>query len=119
MSVGSSTGEPSPPGTEDRLASFTELVATAIANAQAREELRLVAEEQAALRRVATLVAEGASPAAIFEAVAEELGRLVQSDRTFVARYETDDTVTIVAVWSASAARPPPSGCAGPSTSTA
>ena len=103
MSVGSMSGEPSPPGTEDRLASFTELVATAIANVQAREELRLVAEEQAALRRVATLVAQGASPTAIFEAVAEELGRLVQSDRAFVGRYEIDNTVTVVSVWSPAA----------------
>ena len=58
-----STGEePPPPGTEERLAGFTELVATAIANAQAREELRTIADEQAALRRVATLVAAGQRP---------------------------------------------------------
>ncbi len=35
---------------EARLAGFTELAATAIANAQARVELRGFAEEQAALR---------------------------------------------------------------------
>ena len=72
----------------------------------------MVAEEQAALRRVATLVAEGASPADIFEAVAEELGRLVESDRTLVARYETDDTVTILAGWSRTGP-PPPVGVRG------
>src|SRR5215469_14569512 len=58
MIVGSRAG-PLPAGTEDRLAGFTELAATAIANAQARVELRGSAEEQAALRRVATLVARG------------------------------------------------------------
>ena len=49
--------EPLPPDTERRLVEFTELVATAIANAASREELTMLAEEQAALRRVATLVA--------------------------------------------------------------
>src|SRR5215469_8224022 len=56
MIVDSRAG-PLPAGTEERLAAFTELAATAIANAQARVELRGFAEEQAALRRVATLVA--------------------------------------------------------------
>jgi hypothetical protein len=46
-----------PAGTEARLAGLTELSATAIANAEAPAELRGFAEEQAALRRVATLVA--------------------------------------------------------------
>ena len=48
-----------PADTEARLASFTELVATAIANTDSRAELARLAEEQAALRRVATLVALG------------------------------------------------------------
>ena len=60
---------PLPPGTEARLASFTELVATAIANAKSQNALEQVAEEQAALRRVATLVAQDAPPAEIFSAV--------------------------------------------------
>jgi len=50
-------GEPLPVDTGERLEKFTELVATAIANAEAREELQRLADEQAALRRVATLVA--------------------------------------------------------------
>ena len=61
IAVVSTSEEPPPPGTEERLAGFTELVATAIANAQAREELRTIADEQAALRRVATLVAQRAT----------------------------------------------------------
>ena len=58
MGVASMPG-PLPGGTEARLAGFTELAATAIANAEARLELRGFAEEQAALRRVAVLVARG------------------------------------------------------------
>ncbi len=57
-----SRAAPLPADAEARLAGFTELVATAIANAEARTELRGFAEEQAALRRVATLVARGAPP---------------------------------------------------------
>jgi GAF domain-containing protein len=55
----SSPESPFPERVKERLAEFTELVATAIANSQAREQLARLAEEQAALRRVATLVAEG------------------------------------------------------------
>src|SRR2546421_385511 len=51
-----------PLDTEGRLSEFTQLAATAIANAESREQLRQLAEEQAALRRVATLVAQGAPP---------------------------------------------------------
>src|SRR3954454_1930054 len=62
---------------EDRLTEFTELLTTAIANDQAREELNRLGEEQAALRRVAMLVAGGAPPAEVFQAVIAEVGRLV------------------------------------------
>lgn len=68
MAVGSQAGT-LPTGTEAQLAGFTELAAAAIANAQARMDLRGFGEEQAALRRVATLVAEDAPPAAVLDAV--------------------------------------------------
>ena len=74
--------------TEARLAGFTELVATAIANAQARMELRGYAEEQAALRRVATLVARAAPPEEVFAAVAAEVGRLLGVDSRRWRRYD-------------------------------
>lgn len=89
-----------PPDTEQRLVDFTELVATAIANAQAREQLRTMADEQAALRRVATLVARAAPPAVVFAAVAEEVGRLVPTDAAVVHRYHPDGTVAVVGDWS-------------------
>ncbi len=98
-----STGEePPPPGTEERLAGFTELVAAAIANAQAREELRTIADEQASLGRVATLVAQGEAPAVVFDAVAEQVGHLLKTDDAVVVRFELDESVTIVASWNAS-----------------
>jgi GAF domain-containing protein len=86
-----------PGDTEARLTSLTELVATAIANTQARLELRGFAEEQAALRRVATLVAAGAPPEEAFAAVAEQAGRLFLVDVANMCRYEPDGTGTIVA----------------------
>ena len=55
-----------------------------------RTRLRELAEEQAALRRVATLVARGIDPVEIFSAVAEEAGRLLQVGQTNMIRYESD-----------------------------
>jgi signal transduction histidine kinase len=102
-----SRGEPLPAGTETWLAGFTELAATAIASAQARLELRGFAEEQAALRRVATLVAEAAPPAQVLAAVTEEAGRLLYAGHAAMGRYGPDDTITAVAAWdSAGAAFP-------------
>jgi signal transduction histidine kinase len=63
-----------------------------------RDELAALAAEQGALRRVATLVAEGAPPPAVFAAVAEEVGRLLSADLAGVVRYDTGDAVTVVAV---------------------
>jgi signal transduction histidine kinase len=97
--VGSRLG-PLPAGTEARLAAFTELAATAIANTQARMELRDFADEQAALRRVATLVAQAAPPSDVFAAVAEEAGRLLHADYATMHRYDPDGTSSVVAAWS-------------------
>jgi signal transduction histidine kinase len=102
IAVGSGEG-PMPPGTEQRMAEFTDLVATAVANAQSRDSLeasrdelgRLLAE-QAALRRVATLVARSIDPAEIFVAVAEEVRRLIDADSAGIARYEADASVVVV-----------------------
>ncbi len=88
-----------PADTEARLASFTELVATAIANTESRAALARLAEEQAALRRVATLVAHGAAPEQVFAAVTGEFARLVPVDLAGMARYEPDGTLIYVASW--------------------
>jgi signal transduction histidine kinase len=54
-----------------------------------------VAAEQAALRRVATLVASGPEPAEIFDAVAEEAGRLLAARSSATIRYDGDVAVTV------------------------
>src|SRR6476619_2965581 len=57
MLVATQRTEPFPADAEQRLAGFTDLIATAIGNAQAHDEVRRFGDEQAALGRVATLVA--------------------------------------------------------------
>jgi signal transduction histidine kinase len=64
---------------------------------QQRELVRR-AEEQAALRRVATLVAHGASPNAVLDAVAGEVNIMLDGDVTMLLRYRSDGTATVVAV---------------------
>jgi PAS domain S-box-containing protein len=93
--------------TEERLAGFTELVATAIANSEAQAEVGRLADEQAALRRVATLVAEAVSSSELFSAVADEVGSLLGADFAGMIRYETDGTVTPAATWAAVGEHPP------------
>jgi GAF domain-containing protein len=65
--------------------------------AQAAE--RRLAEEQAALRRVATLVAQGVPTGGIFEAVTREVGLLCDADLARMERFEDDDAVTALAAW--------------------
>ncbi len=99
MTAGARPGKPTPDSTEERLARFTELVATAIADSQAREQLAQLASEQAALRRVATLVARGVSPERIFSAVTDEMAQLFDSSQAVVGRFEPDGSaMTIVGV---------------------
>jgi signal transduction histidine kinase len=101
--------EPLPRDAEQRLEKFTELIATAVANAESRDALSRLVEEQAALRRVATLVAQGASPAAVFDAVAAEMEALLQADGGLtMCRYEPDGELTIVAHRGAQAPQLPP-----------
>nr|WP_255325441.1 GAF domain-containing sensor histidine kinase [Candidatus Solirubrobacter pratensis] len=88
-----------PADTARRLADFTDLVAAAISNTEARDELRVLADEQAALRRLATLVAEGSRPAAVFAAAAEEVAKVLDVRIVDLLRYEPDDAVTVVAGW--------------------
>jgi signal transduction histidine kinase len=66
--------------------------------------LEALLEEQAALRRVATLVAADTEPARLFECVCAELGRVLGVDSTDMIRYEDDGTATVVGLWSASGA---------------
>ncbi|MEK6441832.1 DUF4118 domain-containing protein [Pseudonocardia sp. T1-2H] len=72
-----------------------EILATA--NAASRVELRGLVDEQAALRRIATLVARGVPAAEIFPAVAQEVGRLLSADSTTIVRLDPDGATTVVA----------------------
>jgi signal transduction histidine kinase len=98
MAVGSQTTLP--PGTEDRVTQFAELVSTAISNIESRAKVERLAAEQSALRRVATLVAREHSPDDLFATLAEELGMLLGVDASAILRYDADSTATVVAGWS-------------------
>jgi GAF domain-containing protein len=66
-----------------------------------REEIERLAGEQAALRRVAALVARGAAPGAVFVAVAEEVRHVLpEADVTMVGRYDPDGAVEVAGGWS-------------------
>jgi GAF domain-containing protein len=56
----------------------------------------VLGEEQAALRRVATLVARGAAPEEVFATVTEEVARLLPTELTMMVRYEPDGTFIII-----------------------
>src|SRR4051812_42188628 len=73
------------------------------------EDLGALAAEQAALRRITSLVARGAAPEEVFAAVLEEVGQLLSVDYVQMVRYEPDETLTVVAS----------SGAAGPAVSRA
>jgi signal transduction histidine kinase len=57
----------------------------------------LARREQAALRRVATVVAHGAAPIEVFQAVAREVATLVDCDVTLIGRYEPDAAFSYLA----------------------
>ena len=89
--------------TESRLEQFTKLVAIAIASAESRAELAAsearagdLDKEQAALRRVATLVAEGAGADQLLAAVSEEVGRLFDTDQVAIGRFDRDGRSMVV-----------------------
>lgn len=103
--------EPLPPDTESRMADFADLVGTSIANAATRsalqasrdslrelaDNLSVLARQQAALRRVATLVAQGVSPTEVFSAVAEEMAECLNVGSAEVLRFEDDGAAIVVA----------------------
>jgi PAS domain S-box-containing protein len=64
-------------------------------------ENRMLSQEQAALRRVATLVAQGHDAFELFDAVAVEVGRLLSADATRLLRYRQDGTTAVVGSYGA------------------
>jgi signal transduction histidine kinase len=79
---------------------MSELSSRAHARARASERAReRIAAEQAALRRVATLVARGVPTSAVFEAVCAEVGALIEAATAYLLRFEHDGTATVVSSW--------------------
>ena len=101
MMASSNRPKPLAGGTEAQIAAFTDLLATAISNTEARIETHRLAGEQAALRRVATLVAEAGPPSELFDAVAAEVGSLLDADLATLFCYEDEDTVKMLSIWTA------------------
>jgi signal transduction histidine kinase len=95
--VAATSREDFPLGIESRMADFMELAGMAIANAQAEQELRELAETQESLRRLAMLVARGELPEAVFAAVTKEVLRHFGSGTARMIRFELDGTATLVA----------------------
>jgi signal transduction histidine kinase len=62
-------------------------------------QLQALLAEQAALRRVATMVAAGTPAPALFDRVCEELGRLLAVKATDMIRYEDEPVATVVGSW--------------------
>jgi signal transduction histidine kinase len=95
------------PGTSERWAVLVAFLVSSLVVGQlaarsqreARRSARL-ADEQSALRRVATLVAHGTPPEELFAAVTEEVGQLLPVGSAAMGRYDADGMFTTVAAWS-------------------
>ncbi len=68
---------------------------------------RRVADEQAALRRVATLVARGARPSEVFAAATDEVGRILSADVTWLRRYLPGPAAASIAAFAVGERLPP------------
>jgi hypothetical protein len=60
-------------------------------------EYRRLADEQAALRRLATLVARGVEPSEVFDAVVKEMRRCLATERAGLFRYDSSREITLLA----------------------
>ena len=74
------------------------------------QALRSLADEQAALRRVATTVASEADQARVFEVVTQEVGRLLGANTSNMVRFEPDGTAIVMGGWSTGGTRNVPVG---------
>jgi PAS domain S-box-containing protein len=77
---------------------------------RAEKALRRLADEQAALRRVATAVAAETEPARVFDVVTEEVGRLLGAQTANMVRYDGEGSAAVVGGWSAEGVRSVPVG---------
>src|SRR3954453_8576308 len=105
MVMATTRPEPLPPDTEARLGQFTELMATTIANTESRARVDRLTGEQDALRRLATLVAQGTPLETVFAKVAEEVASTTFGEAdTALWRDDGDGSVTAVAARAANPA---------------
>jgi PAS domain S-box-containing protein len=97
--------------TTDREVGLIYAVARDVTDAKLAEaEMRTLLDEQAALRRVATLVAREGEHAGLFAAVVEEVGRLLSAEAAGMVRYESDGHATVVGTWTRDGVPPLPTG---------
>jgi PAS domain S-box-containing protein len=84
---------------------FTGFLRDVTERRRADAELRALAAEQAALRRVATLVATERDPRDVFSAVTEEVGRLLGAQSANMIRYDDEaGEAAVVGAWNAAGA---------------
>jgi signal transduction histidine kinase len=84
--------------------------ALAVENERLQAALRARLEEERALRRIATLIAQEHEPETVLAVVAEEVARHLGADAAMTARYDGPDSATVVADWSAPGVTPFPVG---------
>ena len=86
------------------VAALTSLVLAAVTAERLASESaqQALTAEQAALRRIATLVASDAASTRVFEQVTAEAARTVGARAASLARFDEDDTVVFVGGWSES-----------------
>jgi PAS domain S-box-containing protein len=72
--------------------------------------LRTLADQQAALRRVATIVAGEAPEERVFAVVTEEVGRLLGAHTANMVRFEPDGSALVLGAWSTGSVRSVPVG---------
>ena len=101
MAVGSSRPEPLPQKPSCALARSPSLSPPRSPTLTHGPRSSGCAQEQAALRRVATLVAQGAETGEVFAAVAHEVSQVMHLPVAALLRYEDDGgTMTVIAAWS-------------------
>jgi PAS domain S-box-containing protein len=102
-----SSDDPTAPdqGTLDLLESTFQNVLQFAERREAESAERRLAAEQAALRRVATLIAQGAEPERVFQAVTTEVGQLFGAETTNMVQYRPEGTsATLLGGWTAGVA---------------
>ena len=90
---------PSGPGFIGFVRDITERLTAERELRAARAKFELIASEQAALRRVATLVARHATSDELFTTVAREIAELLGAPWSGVLRYDTVGNVTLAGAW--------------------